>query len=332
MLWLVLVGTALLSSQECSASGIVPQLMSNGRTESVTNSNFKLSDINVLFESHQQPYQTLISTTGYSSNQAQDEYQPQLHQIDNQPSASYDEINFLFDQPDNLFSLRKVTHQFLPMLWEDARDTVTLQNAALLGVALGGALAIRSNLDDDVRRYTARSPNRWGNATTSLGILGGAEVQIPALLLLYSYSKYQKKDHLHEMSVSLISAYTITGLSTIAIKGIANTERPSDNWNDGQFGFPSFHASNSFAMAAVIDEYYGPRAGIPAYALAGLIGWSRIDERAHDLSDVVFGAALGYVIGKSIAGKHRFGNSNVQIMPYFHPTDGTSGILFELPF
>ncbi len=346
LLLLALVGAALFGSNECCALDISPSFsntwnsntwnsnnwsLSDWKTKSIStpfvNSSFKLNDTPVLFASDQEPY------LPYQRQKLEPIFEtPQLLDIDNQPCLDCDETETLFDEPMEVFSLRHGTHRFFSLLWEDTRDTVTLKNGLLLGVALGGSLAIRSNLDDNVRRYTARSPNRWGDASVGIGKFGEAQFQIPALLLLYSYSKYQKNDHLHDVSVSLLSAYTMTALSTVAIKAIANTERPSDRWSNGQYGFPSFHTSTNFAMAAVIEEYYGLRAGIPAYALAGLVGWSRIDERDHDLSDVVFGAALGYVIGKSIAGKHRLGNSDLQISPYYHPISGTSGIQFEFSF
>ena len=113
---------------------------------------------------------------------------------------------------------------------------------------------------------------------------------------------------------------------------MVNTDRPSDRWIGGQFGFPSHHASSGFSIAAVLDEYYGRRVGIPAYAVAGLISWSRIDERDHDLSDVVFGAALGYVIGKAVAGKHLRCDARVRLVPYLNPSDGSTGIMFERQF
>ncbi|VAX38510.1 hypothetical protein MNBD_PLANCTO02-2453 [hydrothermal vent metagenome] len=342
LLLLALMGAALFGSNTCCASDISPSFLntwnsntwslSDWKTKSIStplvNSIFQLNDTPVLFASDQEPY------LPFQRQRLEPTFEnPQLFDIDIQPCLDCNETEILFDdEPAGIFSLRHDTHRFFSMLWEDARDTVTLKNSLFLGVALGGSLAIRSNLDDSVRRYTARSPNRWGDTSVGFGKLGEPQFQIPALLLLYGYSKYQKNDHLHDVSVSLISAYTITALSTVAIKAIANTERPSDTWNNGQYGFPSFHTSTNFAMAAVIEEYYGLRAGIPAYALAGLVGWSRIDERDHDLSDVVFGAALGYVIGKSIAGKHRLGNSDLQISPYYHPINGTSGIQFEFSF
>ncbi len=131
---------------------------------------------------------------------------------------------------------------------------------------------------------------------------------------------------------SLISAYTITGLTTVAIKGIANTKRPTDQWNGGNYGFPSYHAASMFAMAAVVDNYEGHWIGVPLYVLSGLVGWSRIDTRDHDLSDVVFGAALGYVIGQSVSGKALWGDSRVHLLPYVHPSDGSAGVLIDTSF
>jgi hypothetical protein len=230
------------------------------------------------------------------------------------------------------FSLEEDLRCALPVLADDAIGTVNWNNAAILGVALAASIGIRQDLDDEIREATARHPERWGEASHELGYLGDPIVQIPCLLALYSYSLYGQDAETHDLSATLISAYTINGLATVAIKAIANTDRPSDTWNDGQFGFPSFHTSSTFAIAAVLDEYYGPRAGLPAYALAGFVGFSRIDERDHDLSDVVFGAALGYVIGKSVAGRHLTGDSRVHILPYVHPTDGTSGLALDFNF
>ena len=71
---------------------------------------------------------------------------------------------------------------------------------------------------------------------------------------------------------------------------------------------------------------------MPLYALAGLIGFSRIDTRDHDLSDVVFGGVLGYVIGKSVSGKALFGDSRVHLLPYVHPTEGAAGVMLDCQF
>ncbi|MFT5095107.1 MAG: hypothetical protein ACI93T_003954 [Porticoccaceae bacterium] len=227
---------------------------------------------------------------------------------------------------------RRDAIDFWPMVGHDAKQIVTARNAAILGVALGGSLIIRDDLDGQVRRNTAQHPQRWGNTSESLGYLGNAEVQVPVLLAIHASSLMNEDEELHDLSTTMLSAYAINGLSTVAIKGVANTDRPTDRWNNGEYGFPSFHASSSTAIAAVLDEYYGPSAGLPAYALAGLIGWSRIDQRDHDLSDVVFGAAMGYVIGKSVARHHLKDGSQISVLPSVDPSSGSVELLVEVPF
>jgi len=230
------------------------------------------------------------------------------------------------------FSFKGDCEGFPSLLRDNAKGLANWHNAALLTVALAGAIGMRQDLDEQILDKTARHPERWGKGSRVLGNLGEPQFQIPVLLSLYGLSLNQQDAELHDLSSSLISAYTITGLSTLAVKGVVNSDRPSLDWNGGKFGFPSYHTASSFALAAVVDEYHGPKAGLPAYALAGLIGWSRLDERDHDLSDVFFGAAMGYVIGKSIAGRHLRGDSRVRIIPYAHPTEGTSGLILDLLF
>jgi membrane-associated phospholipid phosphatase len=50
----------------------------------------------------------------------------------------------------------------------------------------------------------------------------------------------------------------------------------------------------------VAERHYGWKIGVPAYALAGLMGVSRIHQDKHWLSDVVAGAALGFISGRTV--------------------------------
>lgn len=227
-------------------------------------------------------------------------------------------------------SFKQDLHEFPSLLKNDVLGLWNDRNLCLLAVAAGGAIAVRETWDDSVRDSTDAHPERWGKTSKKLGYFGQPEYQVPVMLGIYSWSLHQQDERMHEFSRSLISAFTLTGVGTTIVKGVTNTERPSDEWNNGHFGFPSFHTGSLFAASAVVEEHYGSAAGLSMYALSGLVGWSRIDERDHDLSDVVFGAALGWMIGKSVAGRHLRGDSRVRLLPY-QDADGT-GAMLEFSF
>ncbi len=65
--------------------------------------------------------------------------------------------------------------------------------------------------------------------------------------------------------------------------------------------FPSAHATSSLAAAMAMSRVE-PRAGAPLYALAGLLCATRPYLGMHYPSDVIAGAALGYVLGRAVPG------------------------------
>ncbi len=77
---------------------------------------------------------------------------------------------------------------------------------------------------------------------------------------------------------------------TFALKAALNKPRPFDN---GDNAFPSGHTSTTFQAASFIQRRYGWAYGIPAYALAGFTGFSRLNAQKHDGWDILAGAALG---------------------------------------
>jgi len=91
------------------------------------------------------------------------------------------------------------------------------------------------------------------------------------------------------------------------------TERPrpgSDSGHGGFFdggnSFPSGHATVAWSMAAVVaHEYKGHRwVAITAYGLASLVAAARFGAHEHFLSDVLFGSAIGYGIGRHVYNAH----------------------------
>ena len=208
-------------------------------------------------------------------------------------------------------------------LWDDTKASYwNGKNALVLVLAGGASLALRPEVDDDIEDKYDRSRSLstgWGDAA---GVLGNPATHFGLAAAAYTVSVLRKDAEDHERAKTLLSALIVNGASTMLLKAAANTEAP----NGENFGWPSGHTSSTVTLAAVLDEYYGPWVGIPLYGLAGLVAFERLDDREHHFSDVVFGAALGYIIGKSVVRNHKPMVLGGEITPYIDPTSGASGI------
>lgn len=93
-------------------------------------------------------------------------------------------------------------------------------------------------------------------------------------------------------------------LITHALKYGFNETRP----NGGKHSFPSGHTSAAFTGAEFIRKEYGWWWGLPAYAVASYVGWSRVESREHYTRDVVAGAAIGILANHDLRELHtRYG-------------------------
>ncbi len=209
-------------------------------------------------------------------------------------------------------------HGFKTSFWD-------LDNALLLTAAMGASVAIReTGVDDTVRRRIHRH-QQLGDFDEPIQILGNPGTHFAATGVLWLSSTLLKDAKQHELAKTLTQALAVTGASTLVLKVAANTRAPDNE----PYAWPSGHTSSSFAVAAVLNEYYGPWVGVPSFALAGLVGYQRLDSRVHDFSDVVFGAMLGYVVGTSIARDQKaqfpelFG---MTVVPLTDPQTGAAGI------
>ncbi len=87
----------------------------------------------------------------------------------------------------------------------------------------------------------------------------------------------------------LAEAYASAMAVVYVLKPLVDRTRP----DGGHLSFPSAHAASAFAGAAFLHRRYGWRYGIPAYAVASFVGYSRVESKRHYTSDVVAGAAIG---------------------------------------
>jgi membrane-associated phospholipid phosphatase len=94
-------------------------------------------------------------------------------------------------------------------------------------------------------------------------------------------------------TVQLAEAYAVAMGVVYVLKPTIDRQRP----DGGSQSFPSGHSASAFVGAAFLQRRYGWRYGLPAYALATFVAWSRVEAKRHWTSDVVAGGAIGVASG-----------------------------------
>jgi membrane-associated phospholipid phosphatase len=124
----------------------------------------------------------------------------------------------------------------------------------------------------------AESADTVGSAGDVVTVLLPATAGIATLAL---------KDH--EGTVQLVKSMTLALSATIILKYSVNEKRP----NGENYSFPSGHSAIAFSSAEAIRNRYGWEYGIPAYAAASFVAYSRVEAREHYFHDVLAGAVIG---------------------------------------
>ena len=191
---------------------------------------------------------------------------------------------------------RRTTGRLLANLGRGALGVVSADSVAPLiaGAALTGGASF---LDATVRDRLASPGSTIGRGGQ---IAGGAPVTAAVATGLYAAGRLSKSPRWRDFSYDLFCATAVTAAWTHAVKYAVGRERPNGDGGRANSSFPSGHAANAFAWASVLERHYGWKAAVPGYAVAAVIGASRIQENKHWLSDVVGGAALGYIAGRAL--------------------------------
>ena len=204
---------------------------------------------------------------------------------------------------------------------EDSKETFSRRNniTALL-LAGGASIAMHnSDADNNLAGNFERHRTFQGFTDESLDLIGNPGTHFAVTGLWYALSAQSQDEFNKERAWTMMTALAVNGMATVGLKAIRDNDCP----NGKSWAWPSGHTSSSFTVASVLDEFYGPKVGIPAYALASLVGYRMMDTGDHWASDVVFGAALGWVVGHTIAGKHKqLEIAGFKVLPYMGNADG----------
>ncbi|MEO6975628.1 MAG: phosphatase PAP2 family protein [Gallionella sp.] len=235
------------------------------------------------------------------------------------------------------------SYSYPAILLDDAQHVLTAPTRwqkpewQYLGLAAVGVIGIAAIADGPVRDEMARhTPNdnrfmrnieRFG-AQYSVGVLGG----------FYLAGAIGNNETATAVAQDGLTASIIaSGIITPAIKFVTGRARPRENLGvahlhpfslsySSNSSFPSGHTTEAFALASVISSHYEETwVACASYSVAGLVGVARSYHGAHFASDILAGALVGTLVGKSVVAHNKsLRPGNVMLLPEF--TTGTIGV------
>jgi hypothetical protein len=181
-------------------------------------------------------------------------------------------------------------------LIEDVKHLPSKQNLLLTGV--GGGLAAAVHPADQSFNVRLRSHYDGVNKAFAVGkYLGNTPEQVALSLGTYAYGRVSHSPKVSHLGMDLLQAQILTEMLVEPLKLAGHRERPDGS---NHMSFPSGHAAVTFAGATVLERHLGWRKSLLAYTIASYVAASRLHDNRHYLSDVVFGAAVGSIAGRTV--------------------------------
>lgn len=209
------------------------------------------------------------------------------------------------------------------LLWHDTKKVFgDPANLVFLLGAGGASAAVRYTVDDRIEDHYDRHRSFGGDWPDTFATLGNPIVHFAAAGVWYLAGQQMQDIKTYEVGKRAFSALAISGATTLLLKAAACTDSP----NGEAFAWPSGHVSSTMALATVLHNAYGPLVGVPMFGLTGLVAVQRMDYGEHHFSDVIFGAALGWVVAETIMKEHRPEVFGGEIVPYADPANGSAGV------
>lgn len=218
------------------------------------------------------------------------------------------------------YAAREDLRKWPKRLKEDSKETFLRADNATALLLAGGASIIMHNThaDTNIERHFDKHPSLHGFEDESLNVIGHPAAHFGATSLWYFLSAENEDDLNRQRAWTMRTALSLTWVATTGLKLARNNETP----NGKDYAWPSGHTSSSFTVASVLDEFYGPKVGIPAYIVASAVAYRMMDTGDHWASDVVFGATLGWVVGHTVAGRHKkLEVAGFDVVPYVGNTE-----------
>lgn len=262
-------------------------------------------------------------------------------------------------QKDTVYSKASINGRYFKSYLTDSRDIITAplsweKKEWIIAGSVAGITGILVSQDAMIRAKFQSFRRPITDSITKYGLerFGSGEYSMPLVGSIYLFGVLTKNERCKKTGMLAVKAFVLSSAFVNIPKILINRRRPFQteshnpyifegpvniqkiSGSEGRFfnkfykSMPSGHTTAAFAVATVIAEEYKDKPIIPviSYTIASLTGLSRIHDDKHWASDVFFGAAFGWSIGKLV---HNRNNWNVDIAPY--RTAKTTGLSMVVP-
>jgi hypothetical protein len=204
------------------------------------------------------------------------------------------------------------------MVWDDVKYELSAparweksdwQQVGWESLAVLGTVAI---IDKPVRDYMVKqdqSNKAWLQVEKF-----GREYAVGTVGVFFVAGLVGDETSMHVAQDAVAASLISSGIIGVATKTVVGRSRPLQNkgttdfapFKDMNSSFFSGHATQAFTLAAVVAETYDETwIDITAYSLASLAAVARTYHDKHFASDVLTGAIVGTLVGKSVVAHNK---------------------------
>jgi len=184
--------------------------------------------------------------------------------------------------------------------WEEWSSPAFNPNARTV-LAIGGTLTlvlnhVRNQSGDNAQKqaYSSKPLGDYSYYGDILGQVAPNIIYVGAMWFDYASNYSVRSD---ERAKLMAKTTLYSSLTTTVLKHTVRQKRPG---GQDTSSFPSGHTTTAFAFASVIGMEHDLAWSIPAYALAGFVAYSRMNDNFHFTHDVIAGATIGTAYGVAL--------------------------------
>lgn len=232
----------------------------------------------------------------------------------------------------SVFSAGVYADSFFPSIDRWKTSAVNAAKHPATWIPLAGAVVIAAtDTDHEISEWASDEKPVFGFRVASNELRDALEIVAYTSLLFSPQQQPLEDSWFKEKATRAAVQYFSKSManSTVGmLKNQVGRRRPNDQEGLNSHSFPSGHAAEAFAFAALsrrnLDDYtmndrVRTALNVGIYAMAGGTAWARVEEKGHYPTDVLVGAALGNFIASTIyyafVGDSNKGNMSIQVGP-----------------